>query len=79
MEGSKSMSQNKVLKVIQFLSDLEAKDLDNESIQHLCQLMYKMKQVESMIFIKTIGRLSCEVERLEENLNFRIERLENNN
>lgn len=68
---------SKVLKAINALSDLEAKDLDNESINGLCQLMYQMKKVEAMIFVKTVGRLSNEVERLEENLNFRVERLEN--
>lgn len=48
----------KVLKAITALSEIEAKDLDECSVEELAQLMYWLQKHQGSIFVKSVGRLA---------------------
>jgi hypothetical protein len=44
------------------LSRLTAKDLDECSVEELCQFKYFLNKWQGSIFVKTVGRLSQQVD-----------------
>jgi len=60
------MSNNKdvILNAITALSEIDARELDNCSVEELAQLQYWLYKHQGSIFVKTIGRLAayCEQE-----------------
>lgn len=47
---------SKIAKAINILSEINAKDLDDSSIQDLAQLQYWLLKHQGSIFVKTVGR-----------------------
>ena len=50
--------QDKISIIINLLSELSAKDLDEQSVQGLCQFHFWLQQWTGSIFVKTVGRIA---------------------
>ncbi len=55
------MKEDKILKVIRLLSEVEAKDLDDCSVEELAQLQFWLSKHQGSIFVKTIDRFARQV------------------
>ena len=56
-------SHDKINSIINLLSEIHAKDLDNCSVETLTQFQDWLSKHQGAIFIKTVGRLAAIVER----------------
>lgn len=57
-EQKEDESQTKIVNIINLISELTPMDLDNCSVQGLCQLHYWLQKWTGSIFVKTVGRLA---------------------
>jgi hypothetical protein len=51
-------AKDKILEIILLLSEIDAKDLDDASVEDLAQLQYWLSKHQGSIFVKTVGRLA---------------------
>lgn len=57
---------HKVHNAILLLGDINAADLDACTVEELAQLQYWLAKHQGAIFVKTVGRLSANMEKLHE-------------
>jgi len=55
-------SLSKVLKIVNALSEIDAKDLDALSVEDLAQFWYWLTKHQGSIFVKSVGRLGVRIE-----------------
>ena len=55
-------SLSKVLKIINALSEIDARDLDALSVEDLAQFWYWLTKHQGSIFVKSVGRLGIKIE-----------------
>jgi len=53
---------NKILKIIELLSEVDARDLDALDVESLAQFYYWLVKHQGAIFVKSVGRLGRRVE-----------------
>ena len=54
--------KSKILSIIELLSEVDAKDLDNLSVTELAQFYYWLTKHQGSIFVKSVGRLGVKIE-----------------
>lgn len=56
--------KSRIARAISILSKIDAKDMDDASILDLTQLQYWLMKHQGSIFVKTVGRLSVNMDKL---------------
>ena len=59
----KHLALQKILNIINLLSEIDARDLDLLSVEDLAQFHYWLVKHQGSIFIKTVGRLAAQLQQ----------------